>query len=1104
MFPSQVWQPFAPSSYAPSVWTLVHPAYGVVMASMDVNGHQVTSNYDDLGRPLTVWPDDAATQTFSYQGRDDSYGGQNGLVVTAQVDQSKTIRSTDAAGRTIQTTHTGFNGVLIDTDVSYDLLGRAVSVSRPYDAGSAVGAKTQISYDGLGRILKAVWPDQTTTTHQYTQFTATTTDPSNKMTMVTRDVDARTIASSQWLPTAVGGGPIWVNTVYHYAPFSQLDTVTDPQNNGVSTLYDPLGRPVTQTDPDAGTIRLQYDGFDDLVQKTHAPVGQMAPDEATRYGYDGLGRQTTQSVVDGSVGVPQVTTLTWDSVAHGIGALATAVSPDQVQTAYQYDSYGRANGMTETIAGQTYTLGWTFDSQGRVNQQTYPTGLRSGPGLTLQTCYDAFEEVTEVDYQLTPTPNEPALCAPSQVGWQRLWKVDERNADDALLKGELGQSTANAAQGVAILQNTYLATTGQLQRRWATAQAGNTPVLDLSYAYYPDGQVQTRTDAVNARAETFSYDGLNRLTDWNLSYTCLTGVCPSHPTVVNATNYQYDTTGNLQQVTLNGQVVESNSYGGANGGSALGATGGPHALTTHQTGSTSTAYHYDSHGRQDQQIGGRTLTYTPLDLPKTVTLAATSGSGTGGATWTLQYDAFGNRAQKSGPDGTTVYVGGVYQLRTTSAGQDHVYQVPGLAQIDESQGNGTTVNYLLTDALGSTGTVLDGTGKQVNTFFYDPFGVRTNADSSAFTSPVGQVTDGFTGQEHDDDWGLINFKGRIYDPHLKRMLSTDPHVTFPLAGQNWNPYSYVMNNPVNFIDPSGLDDEGAFDDADSGNHTPAGPVVGPNDDSCSQLGACYPNTPATGDFASPPTQSPLQSANIAGEGNSYIPDGSLQQLDRNGSYSPDTVGNSGNYLGAVPEPAACKREGALNAAACAAAKAGPQPEFPTLAAAPVVAASEGLLVRALRSSGTSLEAAENAALDATNGHPSLASQIVAAVKSRLKDLATSKAEAIATEKAAAAAAAAAKATAIATAKSTLSKLLFDTGLNEGTVVVESGVTRIEGALNRARVTVTTAAGIVKAAAAINEVAGEEVYRWSFNSSYMTWVITNLKTGAWTSIGIIPP
>ena len=89
-----------------------------------------------------------------------------------------------------------------------------------------------------------------------------------------------------------------------------------------------------------------------------------------------------------------------------------------------------------------------------------------------------------------------------------------------------------------------------------------------------------------------------------------------------------------------------------------------------------------------------------------------------------------------------------------------------------------------------------------------------------------------------------------------------------------------------------------FDDADSGNHTPAGPVVGPNDDSCSQLGACYPNTPATGDFASPPTQSPLQSTNVAGDGNSYIPDGSLQQLDRGGKLIPTaSTALEGNLLG---------------------------------------------------------------------------------------------------------------------------------------------------------------------------------------------------------------
>ena len=61
-----------------------------------------------------------------------------------------------------------------------------------------------------------------------------------------------------------------------------------------------------------------------------------------------------------------------------------------------------------------------------------------------------------------------------------------------------------------------------------------------------------------------------------------------------------------------------------------------------------TKYHYDSHGRQDQQSAGRILTYTAFDLPKTVTLQANSNYGVS-TTWTLEYDAFGNRAEKSGP-----------------------------------------------------------------------------------------------------------------------------------------------------------------------------------------------------------------------------------------------------------------------------------------------------------------------------------------------------------------------------------------------------------------------------------------------------------------------
>ncbi len=47
--------------------------------------------------------------------------------------------------------------------------------------------------------------------------------------------------------------------------------------------------------------------------------------------------------------------------------------------------------------------------------------------------------------------------------------------------------------------------------------------------------------------------------------------------------------------------------------------------------------------------------------------------------------------------------------------------------------------------------------------------------------------------------------GRVYDPYTARFLSADPHVTDPTNGQNYNRYSYVLNNPTNLTDPTGFD-----------------------------------------------------------------------------------------------------------------------------------------------------------------------------------------------------------------------------------------------------------------------------------------------------------
>ena len=60
-----------------------------------------------------------------------------------------------------------------------------------------------------------------------------------------------------------------------------------------------------------------------------------------------------------------------------------------------------------------------------------------------------------------------------------------------------------------------------------------------------------------------------------------------------------------------------------------------------------------------------------------------------------------------------------------------------------------------------------------------------------------------TGHEHDPDLGLINMKGRLYDPAIGRFISADPYVQYPLWSQSLNRYSYGFNNPMSGSDPTG-------------------------------------------------------------------------------------------------------------------------------------------------------------------------------------------------------------------------------------------------------------------------------------------------------------
>ncbi len=111
---------------------------------------------------------------------------------------------------------------------------------------------------------------------------------------------------------------------------------------------------------------------------------------------------------------------------------------------------------------------------------------------------------------------------------------------------------------------------------------------------------------------------------------------------------------------------------------------------------------------------------------------------------------------------------------------------------------GTALTYLFRDHLGSTRAAADPNGTVTARQSYYPYGqVRTSTGSL----PTERT---FTGQVIDaDSTGLLFFNARYYDGALGRFISADTLVPQPGNPQSLNRYSFVLNAPTKYTDPSG-------------------------------------------------------------------------------------------------------------------------------------------------------------------------------------------------------------------------------------------------------------------------------------------------------------
>ncbi len=177
--------------------------------------------------------------------------------------------------------------------------------------------------------------------------------------------------------------------------------------------------------------------------------------------------------------------------------------------------------------------------------------------------------------------------------------------------------------------------------------------------------------------------------------------------------------------------------------------------------------------------------------------------GTYLASWSFGYDGDGTRTAQlytpysGGNPGTAVvsayFFGGSLEVTGSTVKKYYSFAGQSIAMRDASG-----LQYFLTDHLGSMVAVLSSTGTLTSQQRYLPFGqVREDVGS------ITQTDFGYTGQRDNSYIKLLDYRSRWYDPELGRFISPDSIIPNPANPQSLNRYSYTLNNPIRYNDPSG-------------------------------------------------------------------------------------------------------------------------------------------------------------------------------------------------------------------------------------------------------------------------------------------------------------
>lgn len=741
---------------------------GLVTATVDANGIRTVFTYDDPLRRLTQVTravDDASLKNqTTYDYDDDALS----LTVTSDLNAFndnalKGVTLYDGFGRAKETRAYETSSNYIVTKQEFDALGRIKRTYNPYRTTTdETYGWSQPTYDALGRVGRVETFDVNGTSTGFV-----TTDYWGNRVLASDQTGRKRIGETNALgqltdvwEITTGAGTVAVSfgtqsfagyvTHYDYDGLNNLIKVTQGQQQR-TFIYDSLTRLLSATNPESGTIGYRYDENGNLSQKIDPRLLSGTDHLVVSYEYDALNRLKTRNYNDGTPNV----TYNYDSAGANSKGRLTSVSTTLSSYTYgSYDVLGRAASGTQTTNGVSYLMTYEYDLAGHMTRQSYPSGR------IVVTETDGAGRIAGVKNGLTGAYYAGAT------------PTDGSNRIQYSAHG----GTKALKLGNGLWEHSSFNSRLQLTQIGLGSAATNSSVLQLDYGYYSDGNVQSHSITAPglALAQSYQYDDLNRLKVAQES---------AGTSQTWKQTFIYDRFGNrnfdteAEHTTIPTPLVNA-VISPANNRIDPSAPG--QSLIDYDTAGnlkremTGEAYGYDGEGRLTTYNGGDPVT--------------------GGSTYV--YDGDGRRVEKITPSGTTIFVYNIFgQL---------------VAEYGNPQSSGSGTSYLTSDRLGSPRVITDSSGNVRARHDYLPFGEELSGLGNR-TSQNGYVGDGirqkFTQYERDAETGLDFAQARHYSFVNGRFTRPDPLLASANPGepQSWNRYVYCANNPLNYVDPNGLD-----------------------------------------------------------------------------------------------------------------------------------------------------------------------------------------------------------------------------------------------------------------------------------------------------------